>query len=171
MIDVYALAVDGFLPCLRSLRVHVSQWSMENVPGPLPDVTSLHMPQLETLDLHLNRKDKSIEWKSVEALTCRSVMPRLRQCTLVYSVSMSVEIPCIFASPLFDNDERHVHVRFMLHLDASVPIDLSTAFNISEVRSGRYNEIYVEYVSLFALDLKHILKSLLHNFYLNLVVE
>jgi hypothetical protein len=87
----------------------------------------------------------------VEALTSDSVMPRLRHCTLVYNLSMSTEIIDIFASPLFDNDKRHVRVRFALHLDSSVPIDSASACNISEVRSAHYNEIFVQHVSLFVL--------------------
>jgi hypothetical protein len=154
MCDVYALAVDGFLPSLRSLRVRIREDDITTVSGPLPPATSLRMPQLETLDLYLKRLEEKVEWKCVEALTSDSVMPRLRHCTLVYNLSMSTEIIDIFASPLFDNDERHVRVRFALHLDRSVTIDPSHISDISKVRSGRYNEIYVEYVSIYLIWLR-----------------
>jgi hypothetical protein len=144
---VYAFAVDGFLPHLRSLRVQMRESNIVSVSGSLPVVTSLRMPHLERFDLYANRLDRKVEWTKIEALTTADVMPRLRQCSLVYDLLSSSDIRHIFASPLFDNDERHVRVRFMLRLRAQIPANSAEAHYISEMRSARYNEISVEHVS------------------------
>ena len=145
MYHIYILAVKGILPRLQSLCIRL--YSVEtNAPGPLPDVANLHLPELENLCLCLRGYQK-VKWNSVEALTSLSVMPRLRHCVLDYNLEMDTDIRRIFASPLFGNDERHVHLRFLLNINDQILPLSSNDDHISTVRSGLYNEIYLKYVS------------------------
>jgi hypothetical protein len=150
MSDVYTLAVDGFFPRLRSLRIHVNKVVIKTVSTGLPSTTSLRMPKLETFDLYLKReKEEELKWAAVETLTSYSVMPRLRRFSLVYGLSTSTEIRHIFESSLFNNDNRHICVRFVLCLNASTVIDSSDITNILDIRSSCYNELFVKLVSIF----------------------
>jgi hypothetical protein len=159
MSDVYALAVDGFFPRLQSLRIYVNNAVIKNVSTGLPAITSLHMPKLETFDLYLKARgegddeEEKVEWVTVATLTSHSVMPRLRRYSLIYALSKNIEIRHIFQSSLFHNDERHIRVRFALYLDASTSIDSSDIINICDIRSARYNKIFVQYVSIFSICL------------------
>jgi hypothetical protein len=115
-------------------------------PGPLPDVANPHLPELENLCLWLGGRQK-VKWNTIEALTSLSVMPRLRHCVLDYDLEMDTDIRRIFASPLFGNDARRVHLRFLLDINEEILSLSSNDDHISRVRSGRYNEIYHQCVS------------------------
>ena len=155
MTDVYALAVDGCFPYLRSLRIYVNNAVIETVSIGLPYITSLRMPKLEIFDLCLKWRgeeadgEEKVEWETVETLVSYSVMPRLRRYTLIYTLSTSYEIRRILQSSIFHNDKRSFRVRFALHLNTSTSIDSSATINICDIRSTRYNKIFVQYVSIF----------------------
>jgi hypothetical protein len=157
MSDVYTLAMDGFFPSLRLLRVYVKNAVIKTVSTDLPATTSLRMPKLETFDLYLKwrqeatEEEEEVKWAAVETLICHSVMPRLRRCSLFYNLSTGIEIRDIFQSPLFNNDERHIHVRFALYLNTSIFIDSSDITNIFDIRFACYNQFFVQYVSIFSL--------------------
>jgi hypothetical protein len=112
------------------------------------------MSKLETFDLYLNRRDEAdeekeqVKWAIVETLISDGIIPCLRRFSFVYKLSTSAEIRDIFESSLFNNDNRHVYVRFAFNMDASNVIDSSDITNIFNIRSSCYNELLVEYVSL-----------------------
>jgi hypothetical protein len=157
MSDVYALAVDGFFPRLRSLRIGVRKSVTKTVSSGLPDIASLRMPNLETFDLYLKQRgiedegEEQVKWATLETLTSHSVMPRLRRYSLIYGLSTNVEIRHIFQSSLFDNDERQIRIRFAFYINTATSIDSSDATNICDIRSTRYDKIFVQYVSIFLL--------------------
>ncbi|CAF4634355.1 unnamed protein product, partial [Rotaria socialis] len=150
MSDVYALAVDGFSPCLRCLHVHINNAVIKSVLRELSTTTNFHMSQLETFDLYLNWREEDedeeqIEWTVVETLTSKSVMPRLRQCSVVYKLTTNIEIRHMFQSPFFKNDERNIRIRFVLCFNTSIFIDSSDIANISDIRSVSSNEIFLKH--------------------------
>jgi hypothetical protein len=154
--DVYALAVDGFFPRLQSLRIYVQKSVIKMVSSGLPAIASLRMPNLETFDLYLKQRgeveegEEQVEWTTVEKLTSHSVMPRLRRYSMIYTLQTSAEIRNIFQSSLFDNDERHIRVRFGFYLITTTSIDSSDNTNICSIRSTQYNKTVVQYVSIFS---------------------
>ncbi len=143
--DVYALAVDGLLPHVQSLCVRLCRVRTTSITKPLPDVASLCLPELHSVYLSLSQ-ETDIKWEIVEALSSLPVMPRLRRCSLEYRMPNDTNLKQIFSSPLFDNDERHVRVRFILR-EYTGGFVLPDGDNRPIVLSGRYNEIYHEYVS------------------------
>jgi hypothetical protein len=148
--DIYALATNGLLPRLRSLRVILCYWDVEDgeTPAsmrPIPSIRSLFLPELELIDMDL-RRSSGVEWASIEPLTSHSVMPRLRYCTLTYELQCSADIRLMFDSPLFGNDERNVRLCFAIHLNAC-HIGGPEYAHLSQLCTGRYNETYLEYVS------------------------
>jgi hypothetical protein len=155
MSDVYALAIDGVFPRLRSFRIYVGNAVIKTVSSRLPAIASLRMPNLETFDLYLKQRglvgegEEQVDWTTVETLTSHSVMPSLQRCSLLYTLLTSIEIQQIFESPLFDNDARHVHVRFGLYLDASTFMCSSDITKICAILPKCYNNICVQYVSIF----------------------
>jgi len=155
MSDMYALVVDGFFPRLQSLRIYVQKSVIKTVSSGLPAIASLRMPSLETFDLYLKQRgeaeegEEQVKWTTIETLTAHSVMPRLRRCSLIYTLQTSAEIRHIFQSSLFDNDERHIRVRFGLYLITTTSIDSSNTTNICNIRSAHYNKTIVQYVSIF----------------------
>jgi hypothetical protein len=155
MSDVYALAVDGFFPCLQSLCIYVGKAVIKTVSSGLPATASLRMPNLETFDLHLKQRgeagegEEQVKWKTVETLTSRSVMPRLRRYSLIYSLSTSAEIQHIFQSPLFDHGKRQIRVQFALYINASTSIYSSDITHICNIRSTRDNNIFLQCVCNF----------------------
>jgi hypothetical protein len=154
MSDVYALAIDGFFPRLRSLRIHVANAVIKTVSTELSTTTRLRTSKLETFDLYLNQRDEAdegeeqVKWAAVETLISYCVMPRLRRFSFVYELSTSTEIRDIFESSVFNNDNRHICVRFALDINASNVIDSSDITNIFNIRSSHYNELLVEHVSI-----------------------
>jgi hypothetical protein len=144
------MATNTVLPRLRSLRVLLVHWqgnhmtSSANIES-LPDVNSLNLPMLETLEMDL-RPPRDIVWANVKPLTLPSVMPRLRDCTLIYEAWSAPNVQGMFSTPVFFNDERNVRVRFAIHLRAP---DFEGPYRsrLSKLSTRRYNEIYVEYVS------------------------
>jgi hypothetical protein len=161
MFDVYAVAVDGILPHLQSLRVRICSSDTDVVTRPLPPISSLRLAELDTLYLIVLWTQRAIEWETVEAFTSLAVMPRLRCCTLDYPMKTCTDIRRIFDSPLFGNDERHVRVRFLLIANLETYGDLSDDDDQDDndddddrfwtVHSAHYDEIYQELVSTFAL--------------------
>jgi hypothetical protein len=151
MSDIYILAIDGFLPRLRSLRIHVKNAVVQTE---VLTTTRLCMSKLETFNLYLkqrrqaNEGEEQVKWAAVETLISNRVMPCLRRFSFVYGVSTSAEIQDIFESSVFNNDNRHISVRFALYINASNVIDPSDIINIFNIRSSRYNELLVEYVSI-----------------------
>ena len=117
MSEVYALTTDGFLPHLKSLRIYVQHSIITTVASALPATTSLRMPNLETFDIYLyqrcrpNENEEEVKWTAVETLTSRSVMPRLRRCSLIYGLLTSAEIPHI-SQFLFDIEERQIRIQY-----------------------------------------------------------
>jgi hypothetical protein len=155
MSDVYALAIDGFLARLGSLRIHVNNAVIKTVSTELSTTTRLRMSKLETFDLYLKRRGQAnegeeyVKWTVVETLTSYCVMPRLRRFSLVYDLSTSTEIRHIFESSLFNNEDRHIRVPFVFYLNASTAIDSSDITNIFNIRSSHHNELLVKHVSSF----------------------
>jgi len=155
MSDVYTLAADSFFPSLRFLRIHVNNAVVKTVLSELPTTAILHMPNLEIFDLYLNERDEAdegeeqVKWTILETLTSRAVMPRLRRYSLIYGLSTSVESRLIFQSSLFNNDKRHIHVRFALYINSSTCMDSYDITNICDIRSPGDNNIFVQYVSNF----------------------
>lgn len=155
MSDVYALAVDGFLPRLQSLRIYVQKSVIQTASSGLLTTTSLHMPNLESFVLYLRKRDKAgegeeqVKWTTVETLSSHSVMPRLRRYSLIYTLETSAEIGHIFQSFLFSNDKRNVRVRFGLYLITTTSIDSFHTTNICDIRSVHYNKTVVQFVSIF----------------------
>jgi hypothetical protein len=148
---LYILARVGVLPRLQSLRVKSFAFDRNIFTRPLPPLRRLLLPELNKLSLSLEWVHKDVEWEIVEAITSVAVMPRLRHCTLVYSMKRCTDIRRIFASPLFGNDERHVRVRFRLSVMANKCICSFNDHRHSTVRSERHYEIYREYVSTTCL--------------------
>jgi hypothetical protein len=154
MSDVYTLAIDGFFPRLRSLRIYIRNAVIKTALTKPSTTTKLCMSKLETFDLYLNRRDEAdeekeqVKWAIVETLISDGIIPCLRRFSFVYKLSTSAEIRDIFESSLFNNDNRHVYVRFAFNMDASNVIDSSDITNIFNIRSSCYNELLVEYVSL-----------------------
>jgi hypothetical protein len=147
MYNVYAVAVDGVLPRLRSFRVELSRYKIRSDTQSLPPLASLGLPKLESFDFIVKLEGGEVEWTVIEALTSLMVMPRLRCCTLDYDMTMGTDLLNIFRSPLFDNDERHVRVRFVLNY-CTLASDFPTyLLDKSIAHSGRYNEICRGYVS------------------------
>ena len=155
MSDVYALAVDGFLPRLQSLHIYVRKSVIQPVSSGLLATTSLHMPNLESFVLYLRERgeaeegEEQVKWTNVETLSSHSVMPRLRRYSLIYTLETSTEIGHIFQSFLFNNDKRNVRVRFGLYLITTTSIDSSHTTNICDIRSVHYNKTVVQFVSIF----------------------
>jgi hypothetical protein len=153
MSDVYTLAIDGFFPRLRSLRVHVQNAVIDAATKSLT-MTKLRMSNLETFNLHVIQRgnaaegEEQVEWAVVETLISDCIMPCLQRFSFVYKLSTSAEIRDIFQSSVFNNDNRRICVRFVLNINASNVIDSSDITNIFNIRSSRYNELLVEYVSL-----------------------
>jgi hypothetical protein len=154
MSDVYTLAIDGFLSRWRSLRIHVGNPVIKTFSTELSTTTRLRMSKLETFDLYLKERrqvkegEEQVKWAAVETLISYCVMPCLRRFSFVYGVSTSAEIRHIFESSLFNNNNRHICVRFALDINASNVIDSSDITNIFNIRSPRYNELLVEYMSI-----------------------
>jgi hypothetical protein len=140
---VYKLATKEVLPHLESLCVEVKPSAKRTAPWPIPNLTSLHLPELKrfTLRLHV---EETIKWAYVEQLTSVVVMPRLRHCTLVYNLEIDMDIRRIFVSPLFGNDLRHVRVRFLINDTYQSDPFSSSDDDLSAVQ---YNEMYHECVS------------------------
>jgi hypothetical protein len=153
MSDVYALAVDGFFPHLRTLRIYVNNAVIKTALMGIPSIASLRMPNLETFDLYVKQRgeaedgEERVEWTTLETLTSRFAMPRLRRYSLTYSLSTNAEIRHIFQSSLFNNDERHIRVQFSLYISTMTSMDSSDTANICNIRSTRDNNIFVQYVS------------------------
>jgi len=170
MSDVYALAADKFLPRLHSLRIYVHKSVIKTISTRLSAIANLRMPTLETFDLCLQRRaqadedEEEVKWTTVETLTSQFVMPHLRRCSLIYSLSTSVEIRHIFQSSLFNNDERHIRVQFALYINASTSIDSSDITNICDIHSTDYNNIFVQYVSNFPFYLEKSMLNLIFAF-------
>ena len=153
MSDVYAMAVDGFFPCLKSLRVYVMNTYIKTVLNGRPAIASLRMPNLETFDLHLKQQgeadegEEQVNWTVVETLTSRSVMPRLRRYSLIYGLLTSAEIRHIFQSSLIDYDDRDIRMQFAFCVNRGTSINSSDITNVCDIRSTRYYNIFVQYVS------------------------
>jgi hypothetical protein len=128
---------------------------MKTVSTELSTSRRLRMSKLETFDLYLKDRgqadegEKQVKWAAVETLTSYCVMPCLRRFSLVYDLLTITEIRHIFESSLFNNDDRHICVRFVFYLNASTVIDSSDITNIFDIRSSRYNELLVKHVSIF----------------------
>ena len=154
MSDVYLLAVDGFLPHLKSLRIYVQHAIVTTVSSALPPTASLCMSNLKTFDLYLNQRrrpnedEEEVKWITVETLTSRSVMPRLRRCSLIYGLSTSAEIPHI-SQFLFDIDERHIRIQYAFYIPIATSIDSSDIDYIRHICYTHSNSIFVHYVSIF----------------------
>lgn len=155
MSDVYTLATDGFLPRLRSLRIHVKNAVIKTISTELLTTTRLRMSKLETFDLYIKKRgsadegEEQVKWAVVETLTSYCVMPSLRRFSLVYNLLTSTEIRDIFESSLFNNDDRHICVRFAFYLNALTTENSSDITNIFNIRSSCYNELLVKFVSNF----------------------
>lgn len=157
MSEVYALAVDGFLPHLRFLRVYVNRSIIKTVLLELSSTTSLRMRNLETFDLYLKQRckpneggEEEVEWPTVETLTSPSVMPRLRQFSLIYTLSTSAEIRQI-SQFLLHNIDRHIRTRFAFCIPTATPINAYDAANLHHIRSTYPNDFLVQDVSIFPL--------------------
>jgi hypothetical protein len=154
MSDVYTLAIDGFFPRLRSLRVYVLNAVINTALAKSLTMRKLRMSNLETFDLHLNHRDKpakreeQVKWTAVKTLISDCIMPCLQRFSFVYQLSTSTEFRDIFQSSIFNNDNRHICVRFVLNIAPRNVLDSSDITNIFNIRSSRCNEHLVEYVSL-----------------------
>jgi hypothetical protein len=119
---------------------------------PIPVISDLSLPALEILSMDL-RRPSGVEWASVEPLISSSVIPNLRQCTLIYDVRRPADLRSIFASSLFATEQQHISLHFSIRLlarytfregeGADDPID------VHEIRTGCRKAIYCEYVSWF----------------------
>jgi hypothetical protein len=162
MSDLYTLAIDGFLPRLRSLRIRVKNALIKTISTERLKTTRLHMSKLETFDLYLKDRDltnegeEQVEWSVVQRLTSYCVMPCLRRFSLVYTLWTIDEIRDIFQSSLFNNDDRHTCVRFVFYLNASPIENSSDITNMFNIRSSSTNELLVKFVSQFFILTKKI---------------
>ena len=153
MSEVYSLSVDGFLPHLKLLRIYVRRSVITTISSALPATTSLHLPNLETFDLYLehqqrsNEDEEGVEWTIVEKLTSRSVMPRLRQCSLFYALSTNAEISDI-SQFLFDIDERQIRIRYVFDISIGTSTDSSDIDYIRNISHKHPNNFLVRYVSV-----------------------
>ena len=153
MSDVYILAIDDFFPCLRSLRICVGKAAIKTALIEPSTMRKLRMSKLENFDLYLNERraadegEEQVKWVAVETLLSSRVMPRLRRFSFIYKLSTSAEIRNIFESSIFDNDSRHICVRFALNTDASDVKNSSEITHIFNAHSSRNNELLVESVS------------------------
>jgi hypothetical protein len=81
MSDVYTLAIDGFFPRLRSLRIYIRNAVIKTALTKPSTTTKLRMSKLETFDLYLNRRDEAdeeeeqVKWAVVETLISDCIIP------------------------------------------------------------------------------------------------
>lgn len=158
MSDVYLLAADGFLPHLKWLRIYVQRSIITTISSELPSITSLRLPNLETFDLYLehqqteNEDEEEVKWTTVKKLTSRSVMPRLRRCSLIYALPTSDEISDI-SQFLFDIDERQIRLQYVFCIPIGTSADSSYIDYVRHICHTHPNNIFVQYVRIILLQL------------------
>ncbi|CAF3038541.1 unnamed protein product [Rotaria sp. Silwood2] len=136
MSDVYTMPIDGLFPHLRSLRIYVKYAIIKTVSIEDLNIKRFHMAKLEKFDLYIKGRrntkedEKQVEWTDLERLICNSVMPSLREFSFIYTLLTIVDIQHLFQSSIFQNHERHIRVRFALHINAKTSINLSDITNI-----------------------------------------
>ena len=156
LVDIYGIFDKDILRGLRSLDVTLAcpDEVAHRDPAmirPIPPISDLSLPALENLSMDL-RRYTGMEWASVEPLLSSSVIPKIRRCTLLYELDRPVDLQLMFSSPLFDDGRCELSLRFAIRLSSRSTFRYGDQINLQEIRTGRHNVAYCEYVSRFLFD-------------------
>lgn len=154
MSELYQLMVNGILSSLRSLRVVVNNSFIKHALCRSSYTSRLRVPNLETFVLQLyvgarkGRRERPFKWTDLTTLISCSVMPRLREFSLMCTLQISDEINDISQSILFDNDHRNVRFQFALTFYTTTILNSLEVDKICNVPSTHITQYSLPYVRI-----------------------